>query len=75
MKGDKGWHVSLIGTVGNLNLLEATDAAVNDAVNGLSGFAGSSTEVSANELRDMATTNKPVGAMLVIAWNFMKSSN
>ena len=75
VKGDKGWHVSLIGTVGNLNLLEATDAAVNDAVNGLSGFAGSSTEVSANELRDMATTNKPVGAMLVIAWNFMKSSN
>ena len=46
--------MSLIGTVGNLNLLEATDAAVNDAVNGLSGFAGSSTEVSANELRDMA---------------------
>lgn len=75
VKGDKGWHVSLIGTVGNLNLLEATDAAVNDAVNGLSGFAGSSTEVSANELRDMATTNKPVGAMLVIVWNFMKSSN
>lgn len=75
VKGDKGWHVSFIRTIGNLNLLEATDAAVNEAVNGMSGFAGSSADVSANELRDMATTNKPVGAMLVIAWNFMKSSN
>ena len=75
VKDDKGWHVSFIGTVGNLNLLEATDAAVNEAVDGMSGFVGSSADVSANELRDMATTNKPVGAMLVIAWNFMKSSN
>ena len=75
VKGDKGWHVSFIGTVGNLNLLEATDAAVNEAVDGMSGFVGSSADVSANELRDMATTNEPVGAMLVIAWNFMKSSN
>ena len=39
VKGDKGWHVSFIGTVANLNLLETTDAAVNEAVDGMSGFA------------------------------------
>ena len=70
-----GWHVSFISTVGNLNLLEATDAAVNEAVNGMSSSFGSGSSVSTNELRDLATTNKPVGAMLVIVWNFMKSSN
>ena len=75
VQDNTGWHVSFISTVGNLNLLEATDAAVNEAVNGMSGFAGSSADVSADEMRDMATTNKPVGAMLVIVWNFMKSSN
>ena len=75
VQDNTGWHVSLISTVGNLNLLEATDAAVNEAVNGMSSSFGSSSSVSTNELRDMATTNKPVGAMLVIVWNFMKSSN
>jgi hypothetical protein len=75
VQDNTGWHVSFISTVGNLNLLEATDAAVNEAVNGMSSFAGSSADVSADEMRDMATTNKPVGAMLVIVWNFMKSSN
>ena len=70
-----GWHVSFISTVGNLTLLEATDAAVNEAVNGMSSSFGSGSSVSTNELRDLATTNKPVGAMLVIVWNFMKSSN
>ena len=75
VQGNTGWHVSFISTVGNLNLLEATDAAVNEAVNGMSSFAGSSADVSVDEMRDMATTNKPVGAMLVIVWNFMKSSN
>ena len=75
VQDNTGWHVSFISTVGNLNLLEATDAAVNEAVNGMSSSFGSGSSVSTNELRDMATTNKPVGAMLVIAWNFMKSSN
>ena len=41
----------------------------------MSSSFGSGSGVSSNELRDMATTNKPVGAMLVIVWNFMKSSN
>ena len=67
--------MSFISTIGNLTLLEATDAAVNEAVNGMSSSFGSSSSVSTNELRDLATTNKPVGAMLVIVWNFMKSSN
>ena len=75
VQDNTGWHVSFISTVGNLNLLEATDAAVNEAVNGMSSSFGSGSSVSTNELRDMATTNKPVGAMLVIVWNFMKSSN
>lgn len=75
VQDNTGWHVSFISTVGNLNLLEATDAAVNEAVNGISSSFGSGSSVSTNELRDMATTNKPVGAMLVIVWNFMKSSN
>ena len=75
VQDNTGWHVSFISTVGNLNLLEATDAAVNEAVNGMSSSFGSGSGVSSNELRDMATTNKPVGAMLVIVWNFMKSSN
>ncbi len=75
VQDNTGWHVSFISTVGNLNLLEATDAAVNEAVNGMSSSFGSGSGVSTNELRDMATTNKPVGAMLVIVWNFMKSSN
>ena len=75
VQDNTGWHVSFISTVGNLNLLEATDAAVNEAVNGMSSSFGSSSSVSTNELRDMATTNKPVGAMVVIVWNFMKSSN
>ena len=75
VQDNTGWHVSFISTVGNLNLLEATDAAVNEAVNGISSSFGSGSSVSTNELRDMATTNKPVGAMLVIVWNFMKISN
>ena len=75
VQDNTGWHVSFISTVGNLTLLEATDAAVNEAVNGMSSSFGSSSSVSTNELRDLATTNKPVGAMLVIVWNFMKSSN
>ena len=75
VQDNTGWHVSFISTVGNLNLLEATDAAVNEAVNGMSSSFGSGSSVSTNELRDMAMTNKPVGAMLVIVWNFMKSSN
>ena len=75
VQDNTGWHVSFISTVGNLNLLEATDAAVNEAVNGMSSSFGSGSSVSTNELRDMATTNKPVGAMLVIVWNFMKISN
>lgn len=75
VQDNTGWHVSFISTVGNLTLLEATDAAVNEAVNGMSSSFGSGSSVSTNELRDLATTNKPVGAMLVIAWNFMKSSN
>lgn len=75
VQDNTGWHVSFISTVGNLNLLEATDAAVNEAVNGMSSSFGSGSSVSTNELRDMATTNKPVGAMLVIVWNFMKNSN
>ena len=75
VQDNTGWHVSFISTVGNLNLLEATDAAVNEAVNGMSSSFGSGSSVSTNELRDMATTNKPVGAMLVIVWTFMKSSN
>ena len=75
VQDNTGWHVSFISTVGNLTLLEATDAAVNEAVNGMSSSFGSGSSVSTNELRDLATTNKPVGAMLVIVWNFMKSSN
>ena len=75
VQDNTGWHVSFISTVGNLNLLEATDAAVNEAVNGMTSSFGSGSSVSTNELRDLATTNKPVGAMLVIVWNFMKSSN
>ena len=75
VQDNTGWHVSFISTVGNLNLLEATDAAVNEAVNGMSSSFGSGSSVSTDELRDMATTNKPVGAMLVIVWNFMKISN
>ena len=75
VQDNTGWHVSFISTVGNLTLLEATDAAVNEAVNGMSSSFGSGSSVSTNELRDLATTNKPVGAMLVIMWNFMKSSN
>ena len=75
VQDNTGWHVSFISTIGNLTLLEATDAAVNEAVNGMSSSFGSSSSVSTNELRDLATTNKPVGAMLVIVWNFMKSSN
>ena len=75
VQDNTGWHVSFISTVGNLTLLEATDAAVNEAVNGMSSSFGSGSGVSSNELRDLATTNKPVGAMLVIVWNFMKSSN
>ena len=75
VQDNTGWHVSFISTVGNLTLLEATDAAVNEAVNGMSNSFGSGSSVSTNELRDLATTNKPVGAMLVIVWNFMKSSN
>ena len=75
VQDNTGWHVSFISTVGNLTLLEATDAAVNEAVNGMSSSFGSSSSVSTNELRDLATTNKPVGAMLVIVWNFMKSSD
>jgi hypothetical protein len=67
--------VSFIRTAGNLNLLEATDDAVNQAVDGMSSSFGYGSDVSADEMRDMATTNKPVGAMLVIAWNFMKSFN
>ena len=75
VQDNTGWHVSFISTIGNLTLLEATDAAVNEAVNGMSSSFGSGSSVSTNELRDLATTNKPVGAMLVIVWNFMKSSN
>ena len=75
VQDNTGWHVSFISTIGNLTLLEATDAAVNEAVNGMSSSFGSSSSVSTNELRDLATTNKPVGTMLVIVWNFMKSSN
>ena len=75
VQDNTGWHVSFISTIGNLTLLEATDAAVNEAVNGMSSSFGSSSSVSTNELRDLATTNKPVGAMLVIVWNFMQSSN
>ena len=75
VQDNTGWHVSFISTIGNLNLLEATDAAVNEAVNGMTSSFGSGSSVSTNELRDLATTNKPVGAMLVIVWNFMKSSN
>ena len=75
VQDNTGWHVSFISTVGNLTLLEATDAAVNEAVNGMSSSFGSGSSVSTNELRDLATTNKPAGAMLVIVWNFMTSSN
>ena len=75
VQDNTGWHVSFISTVGNLTLLEATDAAVNEAVNGMSSSFGSGSSVSTNELRDVATTNKPAGAMLVIVWNFMTSSN
>ena len=75
VKDKTGWHVSFIRTAGNLNLLEATDDAVNQAVDGMSSSFGYGSDVSADEMRDMATTSKPVGAMLVIAWNFMKSLN
>ena len=75
VKDKTGWHVSFIRTAGNMNLLEATDDAVNQAVDGMSSSFGYGSDVSPDEMRDMATTNKPVGAMLVIAWNFMKSFN
>ena len=75
VRDSTGWHVSTIRTYGNLTLLEATDDAVNQAVRGFGGFMEYGADLSQSELRDVATSNKPVGAVLVIAWNFMKNSN
>ena len=75
VRDSTGWHVSAIRTYGNLALLEATDDAVNQAVRGFGGFMEYGADLSQSELRDVATSNKPVGAILVIAWNFMKNSD
>ena len=75
VRDSTGWHVSAIRTYGNLALLEATDDAVNQAVRGFGGFMEYGVDLSQSELRDVATSNKPVGAVLVIAWNFMKNSD
>ena len=69
-----GWHVSLVRTIGNLNLLAASDDAVNQAIDGLWSATGShDVDVSKDEMRDLALNNKPVGALLVIGWNFAKN--
>ena len=75
VRDSTGWHVSTIRTYGNLALLEATDDAVNQAVRGFGGFMEYGVDLSQSELSDVATSNKPVGAVLVIAWNFMKNSD
>ena len=69
-----GWRVSLTRTVGNLNLLAATDDAVNAAVDSLPASSYRSS-VSKDELRDLALSNKPLGALLVITSNFTKALN
>ena len=70
-----GWHVSLVRTIGNLNLLAASDDAVNQAIDGLWSSTGShDVDVSKDEMRDLALNNKPVGALLVIGWNFAKNA-
>ena len=74
MEDASGWHVSLVRTIGNLNLLAATDDAVNQAIDGLWSATGShDVDVSKDEMRDLALNNKPVGALLVIGWNFAKN--
>jgi hypothetical protein len=75
VRDSTGWHVSTIRTYGNLALLEATDDAVNEAARGFGGFMEYGADLSQSELRDVATSNKPVGAVLVIMWNFMKNSD
>lgn len=70
-----GWHVSFVRTIGNLNLLAASDDAVNQAIDGLWSATGSyGVDVSKDEVRDLALNNKPVGALLVIGWNFAKNA-
>ena len=70
-----GWHVSFVRTIGNLNLLAASDDAVNQAVDGMWSATGAyGADVSKDEIRDLALNNKPVGALLVIGWNFAKNA-
>ena len=70
-----GWHVSFVRTIGNLNLLAASDDAVNQAVDGLWSATGAyGADVSKDEIRDLALNNKPVGALMVIGWNFAKNA-
>ena len=75
VRDSTGWHVSVNRTYGSLSLLEATDEAVDEAIRGYGGSMQYGADRSQSELRDAATSNKTVGAVLVIMWNFMKNAD
>lgn len=72
VKDSSGWHVSYVRTYGNLALLAATDDAVDEAVSGFASLGGRGVDLPTGELRDLAHSVKPVGAWVVIVWNFAK---